>query len=244
MLDKTLKTRAFTVICLTLLLTSSWAIPKQALANSEDSPREGLPGRRIGGGTRGQCFSSVGRLMALVPENNLGFTKKAYPNFLFYLPPTSTSTIVEFVLQDENRQSVYETTFNKTSSGGIINLSLPDATSLAPLAIGKKYNWYVSLICNPENRANDIVVDGWIQRVELDSNLTKQLEQTTSPLGRVAIYAKAGLWQDALATLAELRSSQPNDSKLAANWTQLLKTQNLDAIAQEPFLEITIPNSP
>ncbi|MDZ7959805.1 MAG: DUF928 domain-containing protein [Aulosira sp. DedQUE10] len=244
MLDKTFKTKAFTVICLMLLLSCSWAIPKQALANSDDQPREGLPGRRIGGGTRGQCFTSVGRLMALVPENNLGFTKKAYPNILFYLPQTSTPAMVEFVLQDENRKSVYEKTFTKSSAGGIINFSLPDSTSLSPLAVGKKYNWYVSLICDPENRANDIVVDGWIQRVELNSTLTKQLEQTTSPLGRVALYAKAGLWQDALATLAELRSTKPNDSRLAANWTQLLKTQNLDAIAKEPFLEIQIPKSP
>ncbi|MBD2214615.1 DUF928 domain-containing protein [Nostoc linckia FACHB-104] len=244
MLEKTFKTRAFTVISLALLLACSWAMPKQALASSEEKPREGLPGRRVGGGTRGQCFSSVGRLMALVPENNLGFTKKAYPNILFYLPPTSTSAMVEFVLQDESRQSVYETTFTKSSAGGVINFSLPESTSLPPLAINKKYNWYVSLICNPENRANDIVVHGWIQRVELDSNLTKKLEQTTSPLGRVALYAQAGLWQDALATLAQLRSTQPNDSKLAVNWTQLLKTENLDAIAQEPFLEIQIPNTP
>ncbi|BAZ00310.1 hypothetical protein NIES37_42990 [Tolypothrix tenuis PCC 7101] len=244
MLEKAFKTRAFTVICLALLLTCSWAIPQQALANSEEQPKQGIPKRRIGGGTRGQCFSSVGRLMALVPENNLGFTKKAYPNILFYLPPTSSSAMVEFVLQDENRQSVYETTFTKSSAGGIINFSLPESSSLPPLDINKKYNWYVSLICDPENRANDIVVNGWIQRVELDSNLNKQLEQTTSPLGLVALYAKAGLWQDALATLAELRATQPNDSRLAVNWTQLLKTEKLDAIAQEPFLEIQIPNSP
>jgi Domain of Unknown Function (DUF928) len=143
MLDKTFKTRAFTVICLTLLLACSWAIPKQALASSDVQPREGLPGRRIGGGTRGQCFTSVGRLMALVPENNLGFTKKAYPNILFYLPQTSTPTMVEFVLQDESHQSVYETTFTKSSAGGIINLSLPDTTSLPPLAIQR-----FRLLCN------------------------------------------------------------------------------------------------
>ncbi|OUL23836.1 hypothetical protein BV372_29480 [Nostoc sp. T09] len=242
MLDKILQNKAFIAICLTSLLAFSWTVPQQVLA-SEDKPREGLPGRRIGGGTRGECFSTVGRLMALVPETNLGFTKKAYPNFLFYLPQTSAPAMVEFVLQDESHNSVYETTFTKTNSGGVINFSLPGSTSLPPLAIGKKYNWYVSMICDPENRANDIVVNGWIQRVELNSNLTKQLEQT-SPFERVNLYAKAGLWQDALGTLAELRTTKPNDFRLAANWTQLLKSEKLDAIAKEPFLNIKIQQSP
>ncbi|BAY27459.1 hypothetical protein NIES2100_72830 [Calothrix sp. NIES-2100] len=239
-----MKNKAFTAICLTALLTLSCAVPNQVLA-TENKPKEGLPGRRTGGGTRGECSSNAGKLMALVPENNLALTQQAYPNILFYIPQTSKPITMEFVLQDDSRNSVYEKTFTKngsdtkTDSGEIINLSLLDSTSLPPLITGKTYHWYLSIICDPENRASDIVVHGWIQRVAVDPNLARKVEQA-SLLERANLYAKAGLWQDALATLAELRYSQPRDSKLAASWTELLQSEKLDAIAQETFLNIKI----
>jgi Domain of Unknown Function (DUF928) len=244
----TMKNKAFTAICLTSLLTLSFAIPNQVIAN-ESQPKEGLPGRRIGGGTRGECSSNAGKLMALVPENNLVLTQQAYPNILFYIPQTSKPTTMEFVLQDDSRRSVYEKTFTKdgsdtkADSGEIISLRSLDSASLPQLAIDKKYHWYLSIICDPENRANDIVVHGWIKRVALDPNLAKQVERT-SLLERAHLYTKAGLWQDAIATLAELRYSQPRDSQLAASWTQLLNSEKLSAIAHEPLLNIKIQKNP
>ena len=241
-----MKNKTFTAICLTALLTLSCAVPNPGIA-TENKPKEGLPGRRIGGGTRGECSSNAGKLMALVPANNLALTQQAYPNILFYIPQSSKPTTMEFVLQDDSRRLVYEKTFTKNGSdtkidaGEIINLNLLDSTSLPPLVTGKRYHWYLSIICDPENRASDIVVHGWIKRVAVDSNLAKKVERASLP-ERANLYAKAGLWQDALATLAELRHSQPSDSKLAASWTQLLKSEKLDAIAQEPLLKITIQN--
>ncbi|BAY12009.1 hypothetical protein NIES2098_51950 [Calothrix sp. NIES-2098] len=239
-----MNTKALAAICLTSLLTFSYTFSQQVTA-TEPGSREGLPGRRVGGGTRGECSSSAGQLMALVPESNLALTQQAYPNILFYLPQISQPTTIEFVLQDDSRQSVYEKTFTKNGSetkndsGEIINLKLLDSASLPPLVTGKTYRWYLSIICDPENRANDIVVHGWIKRVAIDSNLAKKVEQAS--LGeRANLYAKAGLWQDALATVAELLSAKPHDSKLAASWTELLKSEKLNAIAQEPPFNIKI----
>ncbi|WP_242037857.1 DUF928 domain-containing protein [Tolypothrix sp. FACHB-123] len=243
-----MKNKVFIAICLTSVLTLACAASNQVLA-SENQPKEGLPGRRIGGGTRGECSSNAGRLMALVPQNNLALTQQAYPNILFHIPQTSKPTTIEFVLQDDSRKSVYEKTFTKDASntkadaGEIINLRWLDAQFLPELAIDKKYHWYLSIICDPENRANDIVVHGWIKRVAVEPNLAKKIERA-SLVERAHIYAQAGLWQDALATLAELRYSQPQDSQLAASWTQLLNSEKLSAIAQEPLLNIKIHKKP
>jgi hypothetical protein len=231
-------------VCLISLVTLSCAFPMGVIAK-EQKAGEGLPGRRVGGGTRGECSNNAGRLMALVPENNLALTQEAYPSILFYIPQTSKPTTMEFVLQDDKQNLVYEKTFthnasnSQTGSGEIINLNLSDSASLPPLVTGKTYHWYLSIICTPENRANDIVVHGWIQRVAIDSNLAKKLEQA-SLVERANLYAKAGLWQDALVSLAELRYTQPSDTKLAASWTELLKSEKLDVIAQEPGLNIKI----
>ncbi|GAB1543108.1 hypothetical protein NUACC21_57820 [Scytonema sp. NUACC21] len=228
-----LRIGVLTIVFWTSLLTFSFALPKPIMAES----REGLPGRRVGGGTRSNCDASIKQLTALSPKNNLGLTKAPYPTLFFFLPQTSTPKMVEFVLRDDKNHLVYEKTFTKTASSGIINITLPQSTSLPPLTIDKNYRWYLSMICEPKNRAKDIVVSGWIRRVQSNPTLSKKLEQVPAA-DRAALYADAGLWSDALVTLAQLRYSKPNDSKLIASWTQLLQSEKLEAIAQEPLLNI------
>ena len=176
-----------------------------------------------------------------MPNNNFGLTKEAHQNLFFYLPKTSKKTMVEFVLQDEKSNSLSETTFTTSDSTGVVNVSLPNSESLPSLAIGKKYHWYLSIICEEDNRANDIFVDGWIQRIELAPEFAKKLEHFP-PTERAVLYASNGLWYDALTTLAELLYTYPNDSRVAASWKQLLKSVSLDTIAQEPPLKRKIYN--
>ncbi|MDJ0619876.1 MAG: DUF928 domain-containing protein [Calothrix sp. MO_192.B10] len=214
-MNKIFKTRSVIAICLTSLLSISFSLSHQVTANSGEKSREGLPGRRYGGGSRGCNEDMNGRLTALTPENNLVLTKSKSANFMFYLPLTSKPTMVELVLQDKNNNIVYEKIFTTTSTGGVINVSVPD--SVAPLAMNKMYRWHFSVICDPTNRAHDIGVDGWIKRVEADN-----------------------LWQDKLVNLAQKRYNKLNDSQLAASWKELLKSEKLDAIAQKPLLKLKI----
>lgn len=226
----------FAAICLTSLLTLSLAsFPELVKAGESNTARVGLPGRRVGGGTRGDCNFGEKTLTALIPKNNLGLTVAGHPKFFFYIPQTTDSQEVEFVLSDETESEVYEKTFKTTGSSGVVSLSLPDS---APLEIGKKYHWYVSVICNAQDRSNDVSIDGWIQRVNTNPTLASKLEKVA--LGeRGAIYAKANLWHEALTTLAELRHSHPHDSTVSAKWTELLQSVGLDNIAQEPLKPIT-----
>ncbi len=250
-------------IYLTSLLALSFSVPQQVMAKSTkeglpngrigggtreslpdrrigEGTREGLPGRRIGGGTRG-CSLDPKNLVALMPDNNFGLTKEAHPNFFFYLPKTSEKTMVEFVLQDDKSNLLSETTFMTSNSTGVVNVSLPNSGSFPSLAVGKKYHWYLSIICEEDNRANDIFVDGWIERIELAPELAKKLEHS-SPTERAVLYASNGLWYDALTTLAELLDTYPNDSRFTASWKQLLQSVSLDTIAQEPLLKRKVYN--
>ncbi|MDJ0797595.1 MAG: DUF928 domain-containing protein [Calothrix sp. MO_167.B12] len=214
-MNKIFKARGLITICLTSLLSISYSLSHQVTANSGEKSREGLPGRRFGGGSRGCNGEINGRLTALTPENNLVLTKAANPDFMFYLPKTSKPTMVELVLQDKNHNIVYEKIFTTTSNGGVINVSVPDY--VAPLAMNKMYRWHFSLICDPTNRANDIGVDGWIKRVEADN-----------------------LWQDKLVNLAQKLHNKRSDFRLTANWKKLLQSEKLDAIAQKPLLKLKI----
>lgn len=221
-------------ICLTSVLTLSLGgFLEPVLAGDVNRARLGLPGRRVGGGTRGECNFGEKTLTALIPKNNLGLTVAGHPKFFFYIPETSDSQAVEFVLRDETDRQVYEKTFKTTGTSGVISLSLPESAQLKPLEIGKKYHWYLSVICNAQNRAQDISVDGWIQRVEPNRTLASKLEKV-APRERAALYAASDLWHEALTTLAQMRHSRPNDSTIAAEWAQLLQSVGLDNIAQEP----------
>jgi hypothetical protein len=92
--------------------------------------------------------------------------------------------------------------------------------------------WSVAMVCVPGDRLQDAVAQGYIRRVEADSNLMSQLANA-EPLSQADVYGKAGIWFESLNTLAELRKAQPTDPKLAASWQELLQSEavKLDAIA-------------
>ena len=206
------------------------------------SPR--IPGRRQGAGSRGsglvECLpANSGSLVALLPDTNLGLTTAAYPRF-FWSVPLTNAPLMEFTLYEvdakqANRNLIYKTTFSITGEAGIASLSLPTDVNLPPLRLGQDYRWSVSLICNPTDRAQDITVDGWVQRVVPSSTFTQQLKQA-KPRDRPAIYAQNGLWFNTVETLIDQRCARPQDTALAAGWAELLKSVNLEAIAKQPLI--------
>lgn len=211
------------------------SFPALLLAQQSNTVKVGLPGRRVGGGTRGNCNFGEKKLTALVPKNNLALTVVANPQLFFYIPPKTDLQVVEFVLLDESERQVYEKTFKTTGTSGIISLILPNS---AQLEMGKKYHWYLSVICNAQDRADDVSVDGWIQRVKLNPTLASKLAKV-APSQRAAVYAQADLWQEALTTLVEIRYSRPYDRSIAAQWTWLLQSVGLENLSQEPVVAIS-----
>ena len=201
--------------------------------NPPDTP----PAGRAQGGSRSSSVQQGKPLTALIPKTQLGLTVAKYPTFFIYVPQTSEQTAV-FTLLDEDNKIVYETRVTLPSQSGVVSFSLPDTGTLAPLKVGKPYQWYFSIVYDFNNRSKDHLVQGWIQRVEPSPDLAKKLEQTDSK-NRPALYASAGIWHDTLATLAQLRRSTPNDATLAQQWEELLKSEavGLNDIAKEPLLE-------
>jgi hypothetical protein len=205
--------------------------PLTVLAQQGSTLRQGFPGRRIGGGTRGDCGVSDKKLTALVPDNMLSVTAAASPSFFYYIPDELTSKQVEFVLRDQDENSFYATALTLPNRPGIISLSLP---SSAALSVNQDYHWYFSIICDNRDRSGDIVVDGWIRRVDLPSALATRL-RAANPLEQAALYREAGIWNEALTALAGLRRNRANDPAIAQRWEELLESIDLGAIAQEPL---------
>ena len=194
----------------------------------------GAPGTRQGGATRGGCSSSDRTLTALVPANNLGMTTAQYPVIFFYVPQTSAD-ILELSLLDENDNEIYQKNLKPMKTGGIASINFLDLPGLKPLQVGKSYHWYLSIVCNVQDRSADIFVDSWVQRINPDPALQSELKQV-SPEGRAALYAVNGIWYDSLTALFETRKASPNNSALVNEWADLLDSVGLDTVAREPLV--------
>ena len=232
-----------------LLALGSLARPSFANDPQSEHIRPGLPGRRISGGSRSPntaCLKVPDQpVVALMPESNLGLTHSGYPKIWFSLPAISQDRSLEFGLYDQTGDLVSKNSFSATGEAGVINLSLPETS--APLLVGRDYRWYLSVVCNEESPAENLVVTGWIRRVALESSFDEQLAVATE-LEQLSIYKESGLWYDALTTLAQLRRSQFVDEPAAIDieqrWASLLRAIELPQVIAAPFGRSLSPVSP
>ncbi len=207
-------------------------------------PNVGRPRRRTAAAVRSGCGNSTDNklvastdeeLVALRPIPDPALTVSEYPTIFVSLPQTSAKEAEFFLKEDGKDDIVYETTVTLPSNPGIVSVSLPDNGTLPALEVGKTYHWYFLMICNPQDRSDEPYVEGEIQRVEPSPNLVAELKNA-SPRDRAALYAEAGIWYDAVNSIVQLRRSSPNDTAIAADWAELLKSVGLDTISQKPLI--------
>jgi hypothetical protein len=156
------------------------------------------------------------------------------PTFWLYVPAytnaaDSPEIPIEFVLQDEDGNDLYPEPlqFTVTPKPGIIEFSLP-----TPLETDRQYHWYFLVDCGG---TQPDVVEGWIEWRQPSADLQRQL----LPAGdreKVALYAANGFWYDALTELARLRTANPKDETLQADWESLLESIGLGEFAAEAIV--------
>jgi hypothetical protein len=228
--------------------TSKIRFVEPALERQPDN--RGAPRDRKGAGTRGDCPAINTPLTALVPLVSktasqkqatapyvLGLTTSEHPTFWFYVPYSAKNiNSVKFVLLDEKNNSVTKEPIALTlpKTPGVISVTLP--TTEKPLVVGQYYHWYLLIDCNPQSRSEDLAVEGLVQRITLNKDLASRLQAAT-PRQRVALYARAGIWQDAITTLGELKRAKPQDPALAADWKDLLESVGLADVASMEIVE-------
>ena len=204
-------------------------------------PNRGAPPRTDHAGSRNDsCVSSSDKIALLLPEKKpeespFGLTVSKYPTFFGYIPQSSAQ-IGEFILIAQNNQIVHRTRFALPSQPGIVSISLP-AKDSPPLEVGKRYQWFLIIVCNPDDRSeNAISTRGWIERIQPSQIIVEQLLNGT-PRSLPAVYANAGIWYEALTSLVDLRRLQPDDPMLEADWEELLKSVGLKQFIQKPLFD-------
>jgi lipoprotein NlpI len=79
-------------------------------------------------------------------------------------------------------------------------------------------------------------IAGWIQRANINSNLSDQIKRS-NPSQQADLYAENGFWYDALSTLAIQRRDFPTNPAIKENWQSMLKSVDLEGLADRTFVK-------
>jgi hypothetical protein len=212
--------------------------PTTSYASSQQNRgiRQGLPGRRISGGTRVPselCLEDTRPLVAVVPESGLSLTAAAEPTLWFYLPAINPSRQLEFSLFEQSGELIYQTQLQVPDSPGLVSVDLTKLSQTPTLKVQENYRWSLAVVCNSQNPSENLWVDGWVQRVEPSPALATESE--TTPVAAVPqLYLEAGLWHEALSALVASTQSHPEDPAVQRQWTHLLESIHLNQVIGLP----------
>ncbi len=231
-------------------LTGGWLSSVQAsptlLAQLSfpDSPGGDGPRRTAGAGSRGECAlltRDSHEMTVLMPSNNIGTTTDANTSLFIYIPQVAVKgaelmgVAGDLIVVDEDNQEQFFGQFTLsdrlTESDGIVKLTL-DGVNLEP---DKTYRWSFSPYCVVEERNGmsdripTLELQGQIQRIDLDSEQQEKLTDAQTMLEQATVYTEAGVWNNAIDILANLRSTNSDD------WQTFLESVGLEHLANTPI---------
>ena len=216
-------------------------------------------GRRRGGAIRGNCSAvnnpsiAVKDLVALIPKDNEGKTASAFPTLWFYIPafqflPSDQSSANprsvrvregELMVLDDRGFPVLKAAIPVTlpDQSGFARFTLPSDPSVwlhsKGLEVGKRYNWFFSVVCDRKQPAKNPSVRGWIARVATPSGLAEQLQKAPAK-ERYGVYIKNQIWFEGLTLLSESRQIAPD------SWAAVLSDLELSKVAQAPIAALQV----
>ncbi|WNM58593.1 DUF928 domain-containing protein [Candidatus Nitrospira allomarina] len=204
---------------------------KQAASSREGAlyqpPQRGAPGGRVGGGTRGP-MTDLPLLLALAPDH-VGLASEVQPQLVWYLSK-ATNYPLEFTLIDElGVTPIIEKPLSSPIESGIHIIHLADYD--LKLEKGKTYQWFVSLVSDPEHRSADIIGGGMIKVGEVPASLTEDLKNA-NPVEATKLWGQAGFWYDAIGVISTYIQSHPSDAEMHHVRASLLEEVDLDTPAQ------------
>jgi tetratricopeptide (TPR) repeat protein len=211
---------------------------QRAIANTNEIIKEGndfhvtpsgvgAPNVRERGATRQKNCLNGSKLVAIIPENELGLTSLAKTTLLFYIPPTSAKSLQISFEEKKTGAKFYERTITVPAKSGLAKFDLAEFDDAPSLELDTTYRWTLTLRCDPQDTSADVSVSGAIRRIAIDPILLRELERGSEG-DRTRLYAMNRLWYDTVKVIAEARQSNPDDAQLNKDWVELLRSVGLD----------------
>jgi hypothetical protein len=187
-------------------------------------PELGFPGRRVGAATRG--LGRHASLQLLAPDHP-GLTTEEQPTLYWYLAEPTTARI-DFTIRDETSVAPLLELEVSPAEPGIHALRLADhGVRLRP---EENYQWFVSLVVDPERRSKDFSAGAWIRRGEADATLSERLAAAADG-HEVFAYAESGFFYEAIRAASDRIAAAPADPVLREQRAALLEQVGLSEVA-------------
>jgi len=195
-----------------------------------NAPLRGAPATRVGGGTRSAATKSV-QLSVLAPSDT-GYTTRDKPTIYWYVSEALQKPVELTITSNESLEAAskpaFELTLQPPIARGVHALSLEQhGVVLKP---GVEYQWFVALVGNAAQRSNDVIAGGTIKRVAETDSVRSRLKESGAA-SRPALYARAGIWYDAIDELSKQISAQPENRELRVQRAVLLEQVGLTEAA-------------
>jgi hypothetical protein len=177
-------------------------------------PLRGAPGGRVGGASRGTIKPATPLPIVdlLAPEDHTGLTTSPAPTLYFRVSRRVNYPMRLTVSAPRQPAPIIEADIPSPPAAGIYAVRLTDYR--VRLESGIVYTWSVSVILKPGAPSRDIVASASVLRVPADPRLDDAV-QAVSPVRRVALFAEAGLWYDAVAAAAGLGQETALDALMS-----------------------------
>jgi anti-sigma factor RsiW len=166
---------------------------------------------------------------ALGPEH-VGATVEPSPTLYWFLGGASDVPL-EITLGDaEAVEPLLELRIEPPVRAGLHALRLDErGVRLAP---GVIYDWFVTLVPDPEHRDADVISGAAIRRAPAGADFAARLE-AAAPAEKAHVLAAFGYWYDAFDVLSGWIEAEPDADVLRRHRTVLLEQVGLPRVAQE-----------
>lgn len=188
-------------------------------------PWRGAPGGRIGGGTRGLAAQWI-QMAALAPDH-IALTVQEQPSLFWYINQATEVPAVFTFIDKESTRPIVEVRLPEAIEAGIHRVRVSDFD--LHLMLGVQYEWFVSLVRDPDRRSKDVIAGAVIERVQPSEAL--KVERAAAKVDLTYRYAEAGIWYDALETISDLIEMAPADETLRRQRASLLEQVGLPEVA-------------
>jgi len=185
-------------------------------------PKRGMPGARIGGGSRGMSAAEL-RLVAIVPDH-VALSARPDPTFCWYQAKPSTIKRLLVIDDGQGAKPMLEKEIEQPNQAGLQCLSVERFG--VTLKAEVEYHWFIDGVNSNEHRSKDVVSGGAVLYKAPSPELADKIKGSSSP-DLPPLLAANGYWYDAMASVMAGLASQPDDQRYLAMKEELLKQVGL-----------------
>lgn len=203
------------------------ATPTDSCPPAYADPEAHEPPVRIGGGVRGAGSVDV-QVVALAPDHT-GLTAEDQPTLYWFVSQAVPLRLEFTIVETATPKPVLDQTIEQKALAGIHALRL--AAFGVRLKPDVAYRWFVSIVTDEEARSSDILASGTIIYRPPSATLMAQIAKTDVPRVQASLYARAGIWYDAIDAISRAIDAAPDDKALRQDRAALLRQVGLSAAA-------------